>query len=660
MPYNPATKRWVAGGLNVADLNASNDDTLAIATKPMPPGAVLARTLAARFADALNVLDYVLPVDADHTNAFNRAVARALALNSPVCLDVPAGTYTLSAAVSAVLTGNTAITLRGAGSGSTIIRQTADADGFAATLQNYGPAYGLRGCFNVSGLAIVMAAAASSTRTALKLATTGVSGNTGVPVTIDDVVIASPNPGAAYWGVGISLMAFANVGYLSRITIYSAGARGTGIAIDGNSQSYTTAIFGRDTTLFGLATGLVLGDYLQGIQWDTLFTVNTTEALRSFPTLPAGDNAYIFTNCYLYGKTLFRALEGATASFQMRFANCYFDGNVNGPGAVIDRHVSFINVPQVTITGCTFNGAIPPASQPIVGLYIENQSYDTLVAHNTFGGYGAPNDGGSSCALSLASNTANVTVSDNVFDYNSKAVANQGAGNVFANNRVLRCESGAEGYYAYGLPGAQPAVAPVILGPGIALTTANSGIDIGSTAAANTPFHDFHSSGYPRDYDGRIIGSGGSATADGKGTLDYIALLHRFTGLVTADDLNVAGTGSLAAAWAATTPAVISATGTLGTATGAVRARKLGRTVFFTAEAFISANGSGAGTVNITLPYATAANAAFGGRDFYNGKAVVGIMVANSTTLNFSLYDGSYPAVSGSRLVVSGAYEANS
>lgn len=60
------------------------------------------------------------------------------------------------------------------------------------------------------------------------------------------------------------------------------------------------------------------------------------------------------------------------------------------------------------------------------------------------------------------------------------------------------------------------------------LTGTASGLEIGATGSANTPFVDFHSSGNNIDYDARISATGGSTTV-GTGSLSYIANNHTWT-----------------------------------------------------------------------------------------------------------------------------------
>lgn len=62
----------------------------------------------------------------------------------------------------------------------------------------------------------------------------------------------------------------------------------------------------------------------------------------------------------------------------------------------------------------------------------------------------------------------------------------------------------------------------------LALTSAVSSIELGSTTTSGTPFFDFHSSGNNVSYDSRIYSAGGSATA-GSGQLNFMADTSVFT-----------------------------------------------------------------------------------------------------------------------------------
>lgn len=71
----------------------------------------------------------------------------------------------------------------------------------------------------------------------------------------------------------------------------------------------------------------------------------------------------------------------------------------------------------------------------------------------------------------------------------------------------------------------------------------NMGMEIGYTgSAATTPFIDFHSSGFPTDYDARLLASGGNSTP-GAGTLSvYAAAFTTLCPFTSTGDISVAGT----------------------------------------------------------------------------------------------------------------------
>lgn len=81
------------------------------------------------------------------------------------------------------------------------------------------------------------------------------------------------------------------------------------------------------------------------------------------------------------------------------------------------------------------------------------------------------------------------------------------------------------------------------------VTGVNTGVELGSTSQANTPYVDFHSSGNNIDYDARILASGGTAS-DGNGVLTYTAATHNFVGVVTVPTAAVGDNSTKAASTA--------------------------------------------------------------------------------------------------------------
>ena len=382
----------------------------------------------------LNVASYAQAGDADSTLAFTRAIAAAQALNAPVEIRVPAGVYSISAAITATLTGAQAITLAGPSAGVATIRQTADANGIAVIINNYGPAFYLGGAFNVRGLTFQMAATASTTRTALSITTSSVTGYTGVPLTVDDVTFISSSSGSA-WGTGLNIGEFGNVAYLSRISAIFVGATtGTAINIAGNASSYTASAFLRDVTVIGGAVGVNLGDYLQGIHLTNVNTVQTRIALNCVPN--NGLNVEIqITGCYLDGRCVFT--PGGTAAIQsVKVVNTYFDSDLMLTG---DRQVLFTAVPILLIAGCTFHGRGSAVTGvfglSIVGLAGDsapvNQTYLTNLSNNQFVSYA-----GGGTGLSIAATVFNLFASGNQFIANSNDVADAGTNSSWNNTSI--------------------------------------------------------------------------------------------------------------------------------------------------------------------------------------------------------------------------------
>lgn len=109
--------------------------------------------------------------------------------------------------------------------------------------------------------------------------------------------------------------------------------------------------------------------------------------------------------------------------------------------------------------------------------------------------------------------------------------------------------------------------------------------------------------------------------------------------------------------WQSYSPTLTAASGSYGTATASVRYTVSGKTVSYRAVVTITANGSAAGSVNITLPLATTVpSVGYGRAANISGKMLQGYI--SGSTLSIYNYDGSYPGSDGENLVVSGTYEA--
>jgi len=111
-------------------------------------------------------------------------------------------------------------------------------------------------------------------------------------------------------------------------------------------------------------------------------------------------------------------------------------------------------------------------------------------------------------------------------------------------------------------------------------------------------------------------------------------------------------------AWTSYTPTITSGTGAITTKSATGRYRTINKTVFFEAEITITTNGTGATSVNATLPF-TSANAKYvvAGREYAStGKMLQGL-INNSGTMQIYNYDNTYPGADGFGLALSGTYE---
>jgi hypothetical protein len=161
-----------------------------------------------------------------------------------------------------------------------------------------------------------------------------------------------------------------------------------------------------------------------------------------------------------------------------------------------------------------------------------------------------------------------------------------------------------------------------------------------------------------------------SATANGfavyDGTTGKLVKNHAATialGSEVSGTLPVAngGTGDTGTAWTAWAPTVTAGSGTfttLGTVTA--RYKQLGKTVFFYISIPITTNGTAAGFVQATLPF-TAANFAYqmviGRENAAVGFSCAGRIPQNTSTVQITKYDATYPGADGYQVDVAGQYE---
>lgn len=99
--------------------------------------------------------------------------------------------------------------------------------------------------------------------------------------------------------------------------------------------------------------------------------------------------------------------------------------------------------------------------------------------------------------------------------------------------------------------------------------------------------------------------------------------------------------------------------GTFGSASAQGWFSKVGRVVSFTLEITITTNGTAAGGVVVSLPYAAAHGATCCGRDnVITGNMLQGYIFSTASSLNIWTYNNGYPGTNGCVLTMSGTYES--
>lgn len=105
------------------------------------------------------------------------------------------------------------------------------------------------------------------------------------------------------------------------------------------------------------------------------------------------------------------------------------------------------------------------------------------------------------------------------------------------------------------------------------------------------------------------------------------------------------------------TPTVTASSGTLTAYTATGIYTKVGRLVTATISVTITTNGTGAGSIVVTLPFtASAIPFSAGGIETSTAKAIVGLISASSSTVNIFKYDATYPAGTGFTLILTISY----
>ena len=129
--------------------------------------------------------------------------------------------------------------------------------------------------------------------------------------------------------------------------------------------------------------------------------------------------------------------------------------------------------------------------------------------------------------------------------------------------------------------------------------------ELGFNRTTNGPAYiDFHTINDEKDYDARIIASGGTSSAGG-GTLTYNAAEHIFWGQVKSPS---SGDYLITPTFTLTAPTVTASSGTFTTVSSYAKHLTIGKMMFYSGTVYIGNAGTATGTLRVQIPTGTAAN----------------------------------------------------
>lgn len=104
------------------------------------------------------------------------------------------------------------------------------------------------------------------------------------------------------------------------------------------------------------------------------------------------------------------------------------------------------------------------------------------------------------------------------------------------------------------------------------------------------------------------------------------------------------------------TPTATPTSGTLTSYSASGNYTKIGNRVFVSIQVVMTDNGTGANSLDVSLPFTVGAISAFSGQNASNINAIAGNVGVGATVVRIGKYDGSYPVATGEVLRISGNY----
>lgn len=433
VPYEaPSILSVAAGGIGnaIGDLSALTSRAI---------GALTGRTLASRAVQQMSPADFKLASDLDDTASFQRAIAWALAATGPRpgngsrVINVPCGNYTISGALTADVNGQN-LAVIGQSPDCVQITQTADADGFAVTVESTSGNMTQSGV-DLRNLSLDMWAPTtmSTTRRAYAIIGNESTGQVGANVILKNLNYQSGS-NTQYWGYGLYVTNIAdnvacdNINGStpagSTINLYFSGTYGS------PQGQFITGVNCRDVWTSGGSIGLQIGDWWQGLHFTNLNMGNVAQGLVvGSPTLGSALNVELqIRDSYIMGTTMINSPSTAGASLShVTITGTVFDASAL-TGAVTAVTIGTANgggVTGINFSGNRIIGRPNTANQ--TGLLLLGSIATGQFINNSIGSY----NGTGSIAVNAQNTTYGVDFIGNVLMNNTNSFVDTASVNNF-------------------------------------------------------------------------------------------------------------------------------------------------------------------------------------------------------------------------------------
>lgn len=499
---------------------------------------------------------------------------------------------------------------------------------------------------------------------------------------ISTVNVLDPAYGADPTGVSDSTAAFQTAFNTGRQVIVPAGTYVMGnvvipsntVVIGEGSSSLIQPIAGFSAQQFWTVANAAANVKIGHLQFNLpeatfpntipIYTTSATRCNLHHIYIPGGGNIGIYAQGLINSFLSYIDVTGSQqVSILLQSCSNVSLNKCNSNSPQVSHGISIQGGNDIRVSDCysTASPGFGITMQGVVrGRIINSNSFNSLLEGFTIGGDGASDNEVSGCTAAWSGSTST--------DFGMSCACNTTGiqGMRFRGNTIVNCGKSGIAFAADATAGTTVSQSDatdnlIINSNALGLGTVNGG------GAGILLYGGFCTGNLVKDnriYDNRStslttwgvfetsIGGGGQASNNEfSGTKSFGMLNGAISKNVQSTESECQSTSNGFVSWV---PVVTSTGGTLGThSTNYAYFREDEKKIDITASILITTNGTGAGAINITLPFTSVAGF-MQGRDTATGKALVG--KCNGVNLTIQFYDGTYPGSSGANIEFSGFF----